>query len=218
MILSRDYGMPRDSLLGYMALPIVLMIPLIFFFSYISDMSEKGLVSSGGQLMFFGMMGVTFNLVLFLCLSVARVAKQWEEDMATFGPGPLIPRLKRWRRRAQQRKATRRIYQQSERQWTITLDGATHQVAWQPKRHRGTYILRVDGRSLGALKAAPHPLLAQVVGYAAVFNDHLLAVFVHPENAPLRYELLVDGRSVDTGRSMMDGVPPHYVALGVAVH
>ena len=102
--------------------------------------------------------------------------------------------------------------------WMVELDGAPHQIFWCYRQFFGGDRLYLDGQALEPLGATSHPLWKNITGYRAYFNNHLIAVFVREEKGRFHHELFIDGRSIETGQSMFEGVPQHYATLGVAVY
>lgn len=107
----------------------------------------------------------------------------------------------------------------ADKLWVVELDDVSHRITWRYDGLLARGRLCLDGQVLDLHSMTPvHPLRNSARGYTAEFNDHLLTVFVYPEKTRKYDELFVDGRSMDTGKHLLEDSPPHYRTLGIPIY
>jgi len=92
--------------------------------------------------------------------------------------------------------------------WTINLPEGTHAVEVEHGWFLGTRNILVDGRPLDQTQTVREGFLRRISHHPFMIEGHHCLVQVYPSGLNLTHDLIVDGRSVETGKEVVTRFSP----------
>jgi hypothetical protein len=89
--------------------------------------------------------------------------------------------------------------------WTVNLDGVEHKIELEHGTFSGKRVIKLDGQVI----EESQKLMDSGTDHFFKIRDHLCAVHIHTGGLKFRYDLSINGISVETGQptKLLDGTP-----------